>query len=332
MKKVNVLNLTVAMAASTIVGISAMAQTAPAGSSAKAATGAPANPPPAVSTSEALKEAEAPSTSNWKGSASLYNAKDNDSTTVATHVLYLNVGYKFNPEWTLTGSQRFRYDQKQNSDEQKRPYDLNLRLNLTQAGVKLLGAEGGVLYRLALPTQEKSRNQDKLLAYFLFAPSLTWKASSKVDVSYDFAYQTSTFSSPIDVIDSETNTVKTSFGTALDRQSHGISNSGTVAYNATEQFNVYQRVGHSLALRNSGKGSAPKSGLNVHGSWMDLETGLNYSATKKLSFNFYAAQNYALVESDAVGILAVNGDGKTSSFMWLRPEQTSYELMTTLTF
>jgi len=90
-------------------------------------------------------------------------------------------------------------------------------------------------------------------------------------------------------------------------------------------------LGHSASLRNSSQGAAPQTGLSIHGHWADLETGVNWAPLKNLSFKGYLSQSHALVQSDGAGIIASNGTD-FGGFSFFRPEQTSVEVFTTLTF
>jgi|GEM_PF-2780423 len=283
---------------------------------------------PGSSSISAEETKAAVSTTPWSPSVSLYNFKGaSDDKSLVGNVFYLNLGYKISDTFKIAGSQRFRYDlMKDRNDpaQAKRISDLNFRINMTQSGIKLLGSEGSILYRVTLPTAQGSRVNDRMLAYFLFNPSLTWKLNSALEASYSLAYQTTTYSAPM-------TTDKVDFKSASDRMIHGLSNSGTLTYNISETFNVYQSVGHSVSARNSGKGATPKTGLSVHGGYADFDTGFNWSPMKGLSFNGYLTQTHAVVESDNVGIFAAN-DQVFGNFMLYRPEQTSIELFTSVAF
>lgn len=289
---------------------------------------------PGSSSISAEETKAAVSTSSWSPSVSLYNFKGaNDDKTLVGNVVYLNLGYKLSDTLKIAASQRFRYDLKKDQNDPaqaKRISDLNLRINLTQSDLKLFGAEGSVLYRVTLPTNAKSRVNDRMLAYFLFNPNLSWKLNSALEASYSLAYQTTTYSSAD--YTTEMDKPMTEFNSATDRMNHGVSNSGTLTYNISDKFNVYQTLGHSLSARNSGKGASPKTGLSVHGGWADISTGLNWAPVKGLSFNAYLSQNHAVVESDNIGIIAANSDQVFGDFMLYRPEQTSIELFTSLAF
>lgn len=339
MTKMNLVKVA-AIVVTTGVMSAAFAQTAttPATGERTPATKAVDAPPMGASTSEALKEAEAPTNaSNIKAGVAMLNGAGfyddtKDEETKVYNVLYLNVGYKFSPDWSITASQRIRYDVANGSAAQKKAYDLNLRLNVVQANLKLFGSEGAILYRFALPTQENARNNVRQALYFLVNPSFTWKTGSPVDISYDLAYQTQTYGSAL-ARDAKTG-LETDNGTSFRRQWHALSNSGTVTYNIGDTFNVYQKIGHTMEAANrtkAGEGEVARTGFAPHGHWADLETGLNLAATKQVSFNLYASQSTALTESADVAGLGLDGK-QYQGFMPYRPEQTSYELVTSVTF
>lgn len=339
MKKMNLVKVA-AIVVTTGVISAAVAQTTPAPATGEQvpATTAVDAPPMGASTSEALKQADAPTTASniTAGVAMLNGAGYYDRTkadeTKNYNILYLNVGYKMSPDWKITASQRLRYDVANESSAQKKVYDQNLRLNLTQSNLKLFGSEGGILYRFAPATQENARNNARQVLYVLVNPSFTWKTGSPFDVSYDLAYQTQTYGSAISR--NAADGVETDYGTSFRRQWHAVSNSGAITYNIGDAFNIYQKVGHTMEAANrtkAGEGEIARTGFAPHGHWADLETGINLAATKQIAFNLYASQSHALTQSADVAGLGLDGT-QYQGFMPFRPEQTSYELVTSVSF
>ncbi len=346
MKKMTLVQVAALVATTGLIS-AAVAQTTPApadagkSASVTATTSAAVNPPPAVSTSQALKEAEAPtSASNFSGGVALLNSaayydKEAADGKRLSNVIYLNAGYKFSPDWKLTLSQRFLYDvyNKSEAQDSAKVIDLDLRFNLTQSNLKLFGSEGAILYRLAPATTETSRNNARNVAYLLVAPSFTWKTGSAFEIGYDFAYQTRVYGSAI--ARNPATAVETDNGTAFRRQWHAVSNSGVVTYNIGDTFNVYQRIGHTMQganrTKSTGAEDVARTGFAPHGHWADIETGLNLAASKQISFNLYASQGHPLTQSaDLAGLY--NDSTQVQSFMPFRPEQTSYELITSMSF
>lgn len=271
--------------------------------------------------------------SPWSPSLQLYNYRDfkvtdalADDDNVLGNRLYLNLGYKLSETLSIQASQRFVYDMKKDNAsarQEKTIKDLDLRINILQTGLKGLGADAAVFYRIAPATTAGSRIDRKMVSYFLVNPSFTWKQTPSAEISWDIAYQTIAYSAG-------KGATGVDYGSAFNRQNHALGQSGTYSYGVTEKLSVYQSLGHTMALHNSSKGAAPQPGLSLHGHWADIETGVKWAPLKNLAFHGYLSQGHALVASENVDLTGYNGEAL--GFKLFRPEQTSVELLTTLTF
>ncbi len=249
---------------------------------------------------------------------------------IQSTLIYAKLGYKISPTLKASAVQRFQYDQYRSNEAGRKPYDKNLRLELAQSGIKALGGDMSVLYRLSPPTALRSKLTDDtaagaennfgLLTNFFVNPEVSWELTNKISVGYNIGYWMNSYTASFNNM------------TAFNRMAHAVANTASATYNFTDKFNVYQSIGQTMALRNYTKGANPVVGLSAHGSYADLETGLNFSATKTVALNLFISQSHSIGgESGNVGILANNGED-FGTFMLYRPEQTSYNLITSVSF
>ena len=281
--------------------------------------------PNAGSTTTTVEAVKPEAAKKWSASVWLNNSKGIDKAVNSSHLLYLTGGYKVAPSWTISTTARWSYEYRTrtgvDTGEQANATFLNQRINFINSGLEFAGAKATMLYRLTLPTAKNQRPAHAMF-YGSVNPNLTWDMGKGMSIAYDGS-----------LAGSFTKYGESETMDALKSNQYMLINAATLGYDINEGFGVYQKVGHAYTLRNSAKDGSGRTGLNVLGSYADIETGMSYKVSKNISIGADVTQSTMLAEGSSVGHLYVTSDGVyRPNYMLYRPEETSYEVSVTASF